>query len=212
MGTNEEHEMPGNPRDMITVAERRFPVRIRIGVPPGGFGQRYAQITAWLDENCGADGWAMTPSGMRGVLNDAMSIYFLDATLASAFVARWCAGYKVETTDVYFMSGTMNPCLGSEQGCIGRHSTRRAPASETSQSFDAREVRLAGSSNAPDRCRADRYRLCRHRQPRFRQKRRRPLALHDESLRRASADWLCRPSATARVPSENGQPNTRRRQ
>jgi hypothetical protein len=33
--------MPGNPRDMIISAERRFPVRIRIGVPPGGFGQRY---------------------------------------------------------------------------------------------------------------------------------------------------------------------------
>jgi len=30
----------------------------------------------------------MTPSGMRGVLNDAISIYFGDATLASAFVAR----------------------------------------------------------------------------------------------------------------------------
>jgi hypothetical protein len=26
---------------MIVSAERRFPVRIRIGVPPGGFGQRY---------------------------------------------------------------------------------------------------------------------------------------------------------------------------
>ena len=94
--------MPGNPRDMITVAERRFPVRIRIAVPPDGFGQRYSQITAWLDENCGADGWAMTPSGMRGVLSDAVSIYFLDATLASAFVARWCAGYKVETAEGVF--------------------------------------------------------------------------------------------------------------
>jgi hypothetical protein len=59
-------------------------------------------MTAWLDENCGADGWAMTPSGVRGVLNDAMSIYFLDATLASAFVARWCAGYKVETAEGVF--------------------------------------------------------------------------------------------------------------
>jgi hypothetical protein len=39
----------------------------------------------------------MTPSGMRGVLNDAVSIYFLDATLASAFVARWCAGSRIET-------------------------------------------------------------------------------------------------------------------
>jgi hypothetical protein len=25
--------MPGNPREIVTMAERRFPVRIRIGVP-----------------------------------------------------------------------------------------------------------------------------------------------------------------------------------
>ena len=31
--------MPGNPRELITGAERRFPVRIRIAVPPEGFGQ-----------------------------------------------------------------------------------------------------------------------------------------------------------------------------
>jgi hypothetical protein len=49
--------MPGNPREMITMAERRFPIRIRIAVPPGGLGQRYARMTAWLDDNCGADGW-----------------------------------------------------------------------------------------------------------------------------------------------------------
>src|SRR6516165_10297809 len=28
-----------------------------------GLGERHTHITAWLDENCGADGWAMTPSG-----------------------------------------------------------------------------------------------------------------------------------------------------
>ena len=94
--------MPGNPREMITLAERRFPVRIRIGVPPEGLGQRHTQITARLDENCGADGWAMTPSGTRGVLNDALSIYFGDATLASALVARWCVGAKVETAGGVF--------------------------------------------------------------------------------------------------------------
>jgi hypothetical protein len=81
---------------MITSAERRFPVRIRIAVPPTGLGQRYTQITTWLDENCGVHGWAITPSGTRGVLNDALSIYFADATLASAFVARWCLVAKVE--------------------------------------------------------------------------------------------------------------------
>jgi hypothetical protein len=37
--------MPSHPRDIIVSAEQRFPVRIRIGVPPGGFGQRYAEIT-----------------------------------------------------------------------------------------------------------------------------------------------------------------------
>jgi hypothetical protein len=94
--------MPGNPREMIMMAERRFPACIRIGVPPGGFGQRYTEMTAWLDANCGADGWAMTPSGMRGVLNDAVSINFLDATLASAFVARWCAGSRAETDGSVF--------------------------------------------------------------------------------------------------------------
>jgi hypothetical protein len=36
----------------------------------------------------------MKQSGMRGVLNDAVSIYFADATLAGAFVARWCVGAK----------------------------------------------------------------------------------------------------------------------
>ena len=53
----EGHRMPGNPRAMITSAERRFPVRIRIAIPPNGLGQRHTQITSWLDENSGADGW-----------------------------------------------------------------------------------------------------------------------------------------------------------
>jgi hypothetical protein len=112
--------MPGNPREIITMAERRFPVRIRIGVPPGGFGRRHAEMTAWLDENCGADGWAMTPSGMRGVLKDAVSIYFINASLAGAFVARWCATSRIET--VWAGSSafvTMSRCRGSGPGCIG---------------------------------------------------------------------------------------------
>ena len=94
--TNGEHKMPGNTHEMITVAERSFPVRIRIAVPPGGLGRCLAQMTTWLDQNCGSDSWAMTPSGMRGVLNDAVSLYFADATLANEFVARWCAVSKAE--------------------------------------------------------------------------------------------------------------------
>src|SRR6516225_1925565 len=79
--------------------ERRFPVRIKIAVPPEGLGSRHNQIIAWLDANCGADGWISTPSRTRGVVNDALAIYFADITLATAFVARWCVAQKVEIVD-----------------------------------------------------------------------------------------------------------------
>jgi hypothetical protein len=39
---------------MIAEAERRFPVRIRIGIPPDGLGSRLDRIKVWLDESCGA--------------------------------------------------------------------------------------------------------------------------------------------------------------
>jgi hypothetical protein len=117
--------MPGNPRDMIMSAERRFPVRIRIGVPPGGLGQRHTQMTAWLDENCGADGWAMTPSGTRGVLNDALSIYFTDAALANAFVARWCVGAKVEATGGVFRVREDEPAAKVGAGWASTNTTAR---------------------------------------------------------------------------------------
>ena len=89
--------MAASSRLMIGEAERRFPVRLRLGVPPEGLGARLDVIKAWLDDNCGADGWAMAPSGLRGVLSDAVAVYFRDATLAGAFVARWC---RVERTEI----------------------------------------------------------------------------------------------------------------
>jgi hypothetical protein len=94
--------MAASSRLMIGEAERRFPVRIRIGLPPLGLGSRLDHLKAWLDDNCGADGWAMTPSGLRGVLNDAVSVYFCDATLASAFVARWCRGEGIAIVEGAF--------------------------------------------------------------------------------------------------------------
>ena len=121
--------MPGNPREMITSAERRFPTRIRIAVPPSGLGHRYTQITAWLDESCGADGWAMTPAGTRGVLNDALSIYFADATLASAFVARWCIVAKVETAGGVFEVREDEPEPRVGTGCTGHRDDRQGQPS-----------------------------------------------------------------------------------
>jgi hypothetical protein len=78
-------------------AERKFPARIKIAVPPEGLGRQLDDMMAWLDANCGAANWAMAPAGLRGVANDALAIYFLDTALASGFVARWCIGYRVET-------------------------------------------------------------------------------------------------------------------
>jgi hypothetical protein len=94
--------MAAKSRLMITEAERRFPLRIRLAIPAGGFGERLDHMHAWLDQNAGADGWAMTPSGIRTVVNDAVAVYFADATIAGAFVARWCAGHKAEAADGLF--------------------------------------------------------------------------------------------------------------
>jgi len=68
---------------------------------------------------------AVTPSGTRGVLNDAISIYFADATLASAFVARWCAVRKAEMAGGVSTCARMSRRRGSGRGCIGRRDARR---------------------------------------------------------------------------------------
>jgi len=62
-------------------------------------------LTAWLDENCG------------GVLNDALSIYFANATLANAFVAR----SKVEATGGVFQVREDETVRGSGRDCTGPH-------------------------------------------------------------------------------------------
>ena len=83
--------MPGNPRRQITAqAEERFPLRIVIRTPLGGFGQRYDAMMEWLDEHCGVDGWTIGPAGTRGVHNDAIAVYVGNPTCALAFIARWC--------------------------------------------------------------------------------------------------------------------------
>ena len=66
----------------------------------------------------------MTPSGMRGVLNDAISLYFVDPTLASAFVARWCGGSKAETGGVVFQIREDEPVARVGRVCTGRREAR----------------------------------------------------------------------------------------
>lgn len=104
-------------RLMINEAKRRFPVRICLAVPRGGFGPHLDKMMDWLDQNCGADGWKMTPAGI-----DATAIYFRDPALATAFVARWCIGYRIEPGDGTFLVREDEPAPhGSPLGCIGRH-------------------------------------------------------------------------------------------
>ena len=91
--------------------ERRFPVRVRIAVPPEGLGRQIEIMHAWLDETCGAEGWGMAPAGLVGVLNDAIAFYFDDAAFAHAFVARFCCGYRVEAVEGAFALRNDTPPL-----------------------------------------------------------------------------------------------------
>jgi hypothetical protein len=54
------------------------------------------------------------------VVNDALAVYFLDVTIASAFVARWCAAQRVEIVDGYIRSATTNRRHESVRLCTGR--------------------------------------------------------------------------------------------
>jgi hypothetical protein len=81
--------VPGNPKAIVADAERRFPVRLLVKVPEGGIGTRYTPMADWLDEHCGIDGWAFTPAGARGLLNDALAVYVNTPACALAFVTRW---------------------------------------------------------------------------------------------------------------------------
>ena len=77
--------------------EWRYPVRVRIAVPPAGFGRQLEIMHAWLDEICGVEGWASAPAGTTGVVNDALALYFEDAAFARAFVSRFCCAFRAET-------------------------------------------------------------------------------------------------------------------
>src|SRR5215467_10122419 len=73
--------------------ERRYPVRVRIAVPPEELDRQLEVMHARLDETCGAEGWSSAPAGTTGIVNDALALYFEDR----AFVARFCCAFRAET-------------------------------------------------------------------------------------------------------------------
>ena len=112
--------MPGNPREMITLAERRFPVRLMIAVPPNGLGQRYTQITAWLDENWGSEGWAMTPSGRAACSTmPSRSISLMPPSPARSLPGG-ASGQRRRLPAVYSKCARMSRSRGWGQGSIAR--------------------------------------------------------------------------------------------
>lgn len=99
-------------------AERQLWVRVRIAVPPEGLGRQLEIIHAWLDETCGIEGWATAPAGLGGIINDAIAFYFADPAFADGFVARFCCGYRVETSQGPFaIRSNAPPVRRDATGC-----------------------------------------------------------------------------------------------
>jgi hypothetical protein len=79
-------------------------------------------ITRW----CRTRTAAVLPSVIGGPRSDFTSA---DATLPSAFVARWCTGAKAEAAVEVFREGKMARRRGLGRACIECHKYRTTPAS-----------------------------------------------------------------------------------
>jgi hypothetical protein len=100
---------------------------VKVAIPPMGFGERLNRMHDWLDDNAGADGWEITPAGVRGVINDAIAVYFRDAALAAAFAARWCAPRHQAQPRATCVSETTSPPSASPCGRTRRRSAMLEP-------------------------------------------------------------------------------------
>jgi len=67
------------------LADRYFPVRVRVAVPTLGFGVELGRMHTWLDEHAGPDGY-FNGSQTRPGTKDAALFYFIDPRVAAEFV------------------------------------------------------------------------------------------------------------------------------
>jgi hypothetical protein len=72
------------------VAERFFPVRVRVLVPPDGFGIQLDRFWAWLDAHVGNRNYWIGSDAARG--RDTALFYFLDVDAARSFLDRFACG------------------------------------------------------------------------------------------------------------------------
>jgi len=102
----------------ILDAERPFPVRIRVAVPPEGSSDSLDRIIAWLDAELRC-GWVDLDSIQRARRRQRCAGHlFRRYNVRTAFVARWCVAQKVEIVDGVYPVRVTNRRRG-----LGRLST-----------------------------------------------------------------------------------------
>jgi hypothetical protein len=66
---------------------------------PRDLGSRLDQMTAWLGANCGADAWAITPSGIRASSTMPSPSIFSTRRWQPPLWFPWCATQRPEIVD-----------------------------------------------------------------------------------------------------------------
>jgi hypothetical protein len=77
--------------------DRFFPVRVRVAVPQGGFGEQLNTMHGWLNMHAGRGNFAIH-SAPNDLGIDAALFYFMDIAVARAFVERFACGLAVVQT------------------------------------------------------------------------------------------------------------------
>jgi hypothetical protein len=73
------------------LAERYFPLRVRVAVPPSGFGNQPNLMCAWLDQHAGTGSYFTSAQAGPGRQGTAL-FYFVDAEMAAPFLDRFACG------------------------------------------------------------------------------------------------------------------------
>lgn len=76
--------MPRRSTPQRRIDDIAFPVRVKVVVPPNGFGRRFDDMHAWLDRTVGRGDYAHHATEAMGA--QATAFYFRDPATAAAFV------------------------------------------------------------------------------------------------------------------------------
>jgi len=71
------------------IDDEAFPVRVKLLVPEGGFGQQLTDLHAWLDREAGRGEYAFHAASTLGIPNGAVAIYFRTPETAHRFVGSF---------------------------------------------------------------------------------------------------------------------------